>query len=186
MRRVLLIALASVTVLWLASSPAFGALWLRITVDPPHPTSGEAARVSVLTGYLTRQGCANDRDAIFVPHPREEWHSSDASVLELRMVALGPEGQRIDVALAPRESDTSYWDGAVRFPSAGEWVLRITAPSWPATAEECAGARRTLTVRSAGDVAAAIALVVVMAVLAAGFALTVRVRLSSPVPSRPG
>lgn len=126
------------------SRPALAALLVRISTDPPAPAAGERARVSVLTFVPVGQRCANDPAMPVTPIPRSQWRTLGADALDIKMVAVGPDGSSIDVPLAPRVSDPAYWDGPVVFPTPGRWTLRVIHPRWED--EECGGAKKSVTV----------------------------------------
>jgi len=140
-------ALALLSVLCLAA-PAGAAMAVRILVTPVRPVAGQAATVSVQTLAPFTQKCIDDPTADY--RPWSEWQTSDGGTLRLAAQATTREGTApLEVAFVRRESDPTWWDGAIVFPTAGEWTLRMSYPTWSqagAAAEACAGARITVVV----------------------------------------
>lgn len=82
----------------------------------------------------------------------EDWYTFGGKGIPagfLAATAEGPDGRRIDIALAVRPEDTSIWDGDITFAVAGPWTLRMTRPEW--SEEKCVGAALDLNVRSATE-----------------------------------
>jgi hypothetical protein len=121
------------------------AMWVRVQVEPAQPRAGQAAKVSVLTFYLTEQRCADDPAAKPIPHA--EWTSIGPQSLDLRMAAYGPSASSVvQIPLERRISDPTYWDGSIVFPAPGQWTLRVTRPEFGGN-EACLGARAVVTVQ---------------------------------------
>lgn len=143
-------SVALVLVVALAAETA-GAMYLRMSVTPVSPRVGETARLAVQTGFLTDGPCIGDARASFHPMRSEDWYTNGKGLTagSLAAAAEGPDGRRIDVALWPRSTDTSFWDGELSFTGPGEWIVKMTRPEWGN--EECAGARLRVLVRGVND-----------------------------------
>lgn len=134
------------------STPAFAALWMKISINPSAPTAGESVRVTVLTFSATQDLCWDDPH--ISPIPEATWYGGgDApSSLGLEMVVVN-SSQRFTVPLVQRPADGAYWDGTIVFPSGGEWRLyakRAGASPDPTSTDRCAGIVRTVEVQPMG------------------------------------
>ena len=135
-------------------TPALGAMWMRISLNPSTPTAGEAVSVTVLTFYATQNLCWDDPR--ITPIPSATWYGGDRPIsLGLEMVVVESR-QRFTVPLVQRQRDGAYWDGTIIFPSGGQWQLyakRAGAAPEPTSADRCDGMARTVDVRSVGPAA---------------------------------
>ncbi|HEV8535640.1 MAG TPA: hypothetical protein VGR87_07965 [Candidatus Limnocylindria bacterium] len=127
-------------------APAEAAMTVRMSVTPLSPIAGQAAAVSVQTLAPFTQKCVDDPAADH--RPWSDWYTSDGT-LRLLAQATREGAAPIEIPLVRRASDLTRWDGAVLFPTAGAWTLRMSSPSWSqagAESEACAGARRSVVV----------------------------------------
>ncbi len=145
-----------VALLLILASPALAKMWVRTSLDPPTPQVGGNTHVTALTFYLTSNHCWDDPAASPIPHAT--WYGGatvgpDQRALELR--ASGPASSDLVIPLMQRASDPAYWDGAVVFPAAGEWTLRVVRAGdilraaderYNQAGNRCAGFERTVTV----------------------------------------
>lgn len=124
---------------------ASAAMWVRITVAPVQPVAGELARVSVQTLMVTGgANCLDDPRATVVPVSAYDW----TPYLE----TIGPgQADPLIVEMQYQDSDPSWWDGEIVFPTPGSWMLRMARPSWPADATDtCSGAQVSVRVLPPG------------------------------------
>ena len=127
-----------------AADRAFAAMWAVLTLSPERPAAGEPAEVLIRT-FATYGPDAVDSLGHDGPIP-----APSDSVLVMwgvdypfQLVALGPDGQRIDVEVHQDPADASLYRGVIAFPSAGDWTLRL--PQFPGP-EDAPGIRLTVTV----------------------------------------
>lgn len=173
------VALALLLALALAR-PAAGAMWLLIQVGPA--VAGTPTMVTVTT--LLADRCIDDPQASL--EPNGIWYSSanggmTPSEPSFRLIAYpaGHPDSAIDVPLAHRTADSPYWDGAVSFPTAGRWTMRMAEPHWgtaESEIERCAGARVDVAVlpRAAPAAPDALPFIVAAAGLGLGASLVAR------------
>ncbi len=172
-----------------AADRTAAAMWAVLTLSPERPAAGQPAEVLIRTyatygpeavGSLGHDGPIPAPSGIVlvvwgVDYPFE-------------LVALGPDGQRIDVEVHQDPADASLHRGAVTFPSPGEWTLRL--PQFPGP-EDAPGIRLTVTVdeRAAptgeaapvtSDMRSLAAAAALGAIAGLGVALALRRRGSSP------
>lgn len=146
-RRVAMHALLALVVVFsflTAADRAFAAMWAVLTLSPERPAAGERAEVLIRT-FATYGPDAIDSLGHDGPIP-----APSDSVLVMwgvdypfQLVALGPDGQRIDVEVHQDPSDASLYRGTVAFPSPGDWTLRL--PQFPGP-EDAPGIRLAVTV----------------------------------------
>jgi hypothetical protein len=137
------------------STPAFAALWMKISINPSTPTAAESVSATVLTFSATQNLCWDDPH--ISPIPEATWYGGgDAPIsLGLEMVVVN-SSQRFAVPLVQRPADGAYWDGTIVFPSGGEWQLyakRAGASPNPTSPDRCAGFVRTVEVQPMGQAA---------------------------------
>jgi hypothetical protein len=137
------------------STPAFAAMWMKISINPSTPTAGESVRVTVLTFSATQNLCWDDPH--ISPIPEATWYGGgDAPIsLGLELVVVN-SSKRFTVPLVQRPAAAAYWDGTIVFPSGGEWQLyakRAGASPNPTSADKCAGFVRAVEVQPMGQAA---------------------------------
>lgn len=145
MRR-LIACLFAVGFCLVVAQPAAAAMWLRIEVAGPI-TAGTPSTVTVTTVYLTQPLCAADPRAS--PVVTGTWYSGSGtqpSAPSFTLIAYpaGHPSASVAIPLTHRGADSPYFDGTVRFPSSGAWIVRMADPHWgdpESDAERCAGAR---------------------------------------------
>jgi len=112
---------------------AFGALWVRIGVEPERPAVGQVARVTVQTLLVEGASCLDDPSARVTP--TVAYTGADTGGPFLDHMELRSVGAAIDppvtVQVTRRADDPTIWEGTVVFPTAGRWLLRMFTPSWP-------------------------------------------------------
>ncbi|MDQ6876386.1 MAG: hypothetical protein M3082_01555 [Candidatus Dormibacteraeota bacterium] len=136
-------------------TPAFAALWMKISINPSTPTAGESVSVTVLTFSATQNLCWDDPH--ISPIPEATWYSGGAAPIRLglEMVVVN-SSQRFTIPLVQRPADGAYWDGTIVFPSGGAWQLyakRAGASPNPTSADRCSGLVRTVEVQPMGQAA---------------------------------
>jgi hypothetical protein len=144
--RVVAILLLALGLGLLVAQPTAAAAWVRIAVAGPVVAEGPA-KVTLTTFYLTEKLCAYDPQAS--PIVTGTWYSgsgTEPSEMSFSLIAY-PAGQpnaSIAIPLTHRAVNSPYYDGAVRFPSPGAWIVRVAEPHWgeaESEAERCGGAR---------------------------------------------
>lgn len=146
--------LVALSLIAVGAQPAAAAMWVRIDVAGPIVV-GTPTKVTVTTFYLNQPLCTDDPQAS--PIVNGVWYSGSASAPSepaLRLVAYpaGRPNASIPIALSHRAVDAPYFDGALTFPSAGPWIVRMAEPNWgdaESDTERCAGARIDVQVGAA-------------------------------------
>jgi hypothetical protein len=183
-----LLAVAVVISVLAAADPTFAAMWAVLTLSPERPAAGERAEVLIRTfatygpdavGSLGHDGP--------IPAPSDSVLVIWGVDYPFQLVALGPDGHHIDVEVHQDPADASLYRGAVTFPSAGDWTLRL--PQFPGP-EDAPGIRLAVTVAERappvgeaappiGDMAQLAAAAGLGAIAGLGVALALRRRASS-------
>jgi hypothetical protein len=137
------------------TTPAFAAMWMKISTNPSIPTAGESVSVTVLTFSATQNLCWDDPH--ISPIPEATWYSGgDAPIsLGLELVVVN-SSKSFNVPLVQRPAAGAYWDGTIVFPTGGEWQLyakRAGSSPNPTSADRCAGFVRTVEVQPMGQAA---------------------------------
>ncbi len=146
-------------------SRASAAMWSVLTVSPERPTADEPAEVLVRTFATFGADAANpmQHDGP-IPAPSGTVLVLWGADYPYRVVAVGPDGARVDVAVRPDAEDASLYRGTVVFPTSGEWRLELPQFPAPATAP---GVRLNVTVAEPGPTADGLPTLGVAAVLGA-------------------
>jgi hypothetical protein len=137
------------------TTPAFAAMWMKISTNPSTPTAGESVSVTVLTFSATQNLCWDDPH--ISPIPEATWYGGgDAPIsLGLELVVVN-SSKSFNVPLVQRPAAGAYWDGTIVFPTGGEWQLyakRAGSSPNPTSADRCAGFVRTVEVQPMGQAA---------------------------------
>lgn len=146
MRNIAVAPLIALLATLLVAQPAESAMSVRMVVTPAAPRAGVPATLSVQTLATMSQRCVDDPTAGH--QPWSDWHTSGGP-LDLVARATRDGAESIDVALARRAADPTWWDGAIVFSAAGQWVVRMVRPDWSQAgpeAEACSGASLTVLV----------------------------------------
>jgi hypothetical protein len=187
-------ALIALVAMLLVAQPTEAAMSVRMVMTPAAPQVGAAATLSAQTLATMSQRCVDDPTAGH--QPWSEWHTSGGP-LDLVARATRDGAESIDVTLRRRAADPTWWDGAIVFPAAGPWVVRMVRPDWSQAgpeAEACGGARITVLVTdrlpataTGGDRAAVLRVVLALvALLGALGACAEFVRRPGPPSPSPG
>lgn len=169
-----------------AADRTFAAMWAVLTLSPERPAAGERAEVLIRTfatygpdavGSLGHDGP--------IPAPSDSVLVIWGVDYPFQLVALGPDGQRIDVEVHQDPTDASLHRGTVAFPSPGDWTLRL--PQFPGP-EDAPGIRLAVTVAERtplgegappiGDLAPLVAAAGLGVIAGLGVALALRRRAS--------
>jgi hypothetical protein len=130
-------------------TPAFAAMWVRISLDPSTPSAGDSVNVSVLTFSATQNLCWDDPR--ITPIPEATWYGGGDTPVDLALeLVVSTSSDRFTVPLVQRPGAGAYWDGKMVFPSGGEWHLyakRAGAAANASSADQCAGFVRTVDVQ---------------------------------------